>query len=274
MKKKSKSRPDAICVVERQIDEFIANDTRLDHGRRLLLITGPNMGGKSTYMRQTALIVLLAHVGSFVPAKRAVIGPVDQIFTRIGASDDLAGGRSTFMVEMTEAANILHNATRTSVCTHGRGRSRYVHFRRHGAGDRHRPPSCGNEPELHAVRHPLLRAHPAGGGIPASRQRASGCGRAQGQDRIPARGRGRPGLAKLRNPGCPTGRRTGRGGTRGEETSGETGRGRRRHAVRREIFSPCLRPGKTRKIIACRMRCANWTPTPCRPRKRSSCFTA
>ena len=102
-------------VVERQIDSFIANDLRLDAARRLLLITGPNMGGKSTYMRQTALIVLLAHVGSFVPAKRALIGPVDQIFTRIGASDDLAGGRSTFMVEMTEAANILHNATRTSL---------------------------------------------------------------------------------------------------------------------------------------------------------------
>jgi DNA mismatch repair protein MutS len=102
-------------VVEEQIDEFIANATRLNSGRRLLLITGPNMGGKSTYMRQTALIVLLAHVGSFVPAKHAVIGPVDQIFTRIGASDDLAGGRSTFMVEMTEAANILHNATNTSL---------------------------------------------------------------------------------------------------------------------------------------------------------------
>ena len=102
-------------VVEKQIDEFIANDTHLDNGRRLLLITGPNMGGKSTYMRQTALIVLLAHVGSFVPARVATIGPVDQIFTRIGASDDLAGGRSTFMVEMTEAANILHNATNTSL---------------------------------------------------------------------------------------------------------------------------------------------------------------
>ncbi len=102
-------------VVEKQIDGFIANDTRLDAGRRLLLITGPNMGGKSTYMRQTALVVLLAHVGSFVPARRALIGPVDQIFTRIGASDDLAGGRSTFMVEMTESANILHNATDTSL---------------------------------------------------------------------------------------------------------------------------------------------------------------
>jgi DNA mismatch repair protein MutS len=102
-------------VVERQIDEFIANDTRVDPDRRLLLITGPNMGGKSTYMRQVALIVLLAHAGSFVPAKRALIGPVDRIFTRIGASDDLAGGRSTFMVEMTEAANILHNATGNSL---------------------------------------------------------------------------------------------------------------------------------------------------------------
>ncbi|MFL6579485.1 MAG: DNA mismatch repair protein MutS [Burkholderiales bacterium] len=102
-------------VVEKQINEFIANDMRLDDARRLLLITGPNMGGKSTYMRQAALIVLLAHIGSFVPARRAVIGPVDQIFTRIGASDDLAGGRSTFMVEMTEAANILHNATELSL---------------------------------------------------------------------------------------------------------------------------------------------------------------
>ena len=78
----------------------------------MLIITGPNMGGKSTYMRQIALIVLLAHIGSFVPAQAARIGPIDRIFTRIGAADDLASGRSTFMVEMTETANILHNATR------------------------------------------------------------------------------------------------------------------------------------------------------------------
>jgi len=99
-------------VVEAAIDTpFVANDTTLDpQTRRLLVITGPNMGGKSTYMRQTALIVLLACMGSFVPAASARIGPVDRIFTRIGASDDLASGRSTFMVEMTEAANILHNA--------------------------------------------------------------------------------------------------------------------------------------------------------------------
>ncbi len=102
-------------VVQSQVRDFIANDTRLSNERRLLLITGPNMGGKSTYMRQVALIVLLAQAGSFVPARRARIGPIDQIFTRIGASDDLAGGRSTFMVEMTEAANILRNATRESL---------------------------------------------------------------------------------------------------------------------------------------------------------------
>jgi DNA mismatch repair protein MutS len=103
------------AVVEGQIESFIANDTRLSPTRRLLLITGPNMGGKSTYMRQVALIVLLAHIGSFVPARAARVGPIDQIFTRIGAADDLAGGRSTFMVEMTESAAILHNATERSL---------------------------------------------------------------------------------------------------------------------------------------------------------------
>jgi DNA mismatch repair protein MutS len=105
-------------VVEGELaggESFIANDTKLGDSRRLLLITGPNMGGKSTYMRQTALIALLAHVGSFVPASRVVLGPLDQIFTRIGASDDLASGRSTFMVEMTESAAILHHATEHSL---------------------------------------------------------------------------------------------------------------------------------------------------------------
>jgi DNA mismatch repair protein MutS len=94
---------------------FVPNDLALDESRRMLIITGPNMGGKSTYMRQAALIVVLAHAGGFVPAERAVIGPIDRIFTRIGASDDLAGGRSTFMVEMTETANILHHATAQSL---------------------------------------------------------------------------------------------------------------------------------------------------------------
>jgi DNA mismatch repair protein MutS len=102
-------------VVEKQIERFIANDCKLSNERRLLLITGPNMGGKSTFMRQTALIVLLAYVGSYVPATSATIGPIDRIFTRIGANDDLAGGRSTFMVEMTESAAILNGATEHSL---------------------------------------------------------------------------------------------------------------------------------------------------------------
>ncbi|MDP2804678.1 MAG: DNA mismatch repair protein MutS, partial [Gallionellaceae bacterium] len=102
-------------VVEAQVDQFTPNDTQLNDTRRTLLITGPNMGGKSTYMRQVAIIALLAHVGCFVPAQAATLGEIDQIFTRIGASDDLASGRSTFMVEMTEAANILHNATEKSL---------------------------------------------------------------------------------------------------------------------------------------------------------------
>jgi DNA mismatch repair protein MutS len=103
-------------VVERAGREpFVPNDVRFDDARRMLIITGPNMGGKSTYMRQTALIVILAHIGCYVPARRAVLGPLDRIFTRIGASDDLAGGRSTFMLEMTETANILNNATAKSL---------------------------------------------------------------------------------------------------------------------------------------------------------------
>ncbi len=103
-------------VIEKAIDiPFVANDSELMPEKRLVIITGPNMGGKSTYMRQTALICLLAMTGSFVPAESVTIGPIDRIFTRIGAADDLAGGRSTFMVEMTETASILHNATAQSL---------------------------------------------------------------------------------------------------------------------------------------------------------------
>jgi len=103
-------------IVEKVLESsFIANSTKLDGTQRMQLITGPNMGGKSTYMRQVAVIVLLAHTGAYVPAKSVEIGPVDRIFTRIGASDDLAGGRSTFMVEMTEMAHILRNATENSL---------------------------------------------------------------------------------------------------------------------------------------------------------------
>ncbi|MGY3685153.1 DNA mismatch repair protein MutS [Vibrio coralliilyticus] len=116
-------------VVEQVMDEpFIANPIELNPQRKMLIITGPNMGGKSTYMRQTALIALMAHIGSYVPAESAQIGSIDRIFTRIGASDDLASGRSTFMVEMTETANILHNATTNSLVLMdeiGRGTSTY-----------------------------------------------------------------------------------------------------------------------------------------------------
>ena len=116
-------------VVEAESDApFVPNDLTLNDERRMLIVTGPNMGGKSTYMRQTALLALLAYTGSFVPASAATIGPLDRIFTRIGASDDLAGGRSTFMVEMSETAHILRNATANSLVLLdeiGRGTSTY-----------------------------------------------------------------------------------------------------------------------------------------------------
>ena len=105
-------------VVERQLrtGSFVPNDVRLDtNGAQIMLITGPNMAGKSTIIRQVGLIALLAQMGSFVPARQATIGVVDRIFTRVGASDNLAGGESTFMVEMHEAANILNNATNRSL---------------------------------------------------------------------------------------------------------------------------------------------------------------
>ncbi len=117
-----------LVVEQMQTETFVPNDLQLNDACRMLMITGPNMGGKSTYMRQTALIVILAYIGSYVPAESAELGPIDRIFTRIGAADDLAGGRSTFMVEMTETANILNNASQQSLVLLdeiGRGTSTY-----------------------------------------------------------------------------------------------------------------------------------------------------
>ena len=117
-----------MVLMTNDANQFVPNSIELNDVQRTLIITGPNMGGKSTFMRQTALIVLMAYAGSFVPAKSATIGPIDRIFTRIGASDDLASGRSTFMVEMSETANILRNATSTSLVLLdeiGRGTSTY-----------------------------------------------------------------------------------------------------------------------------------------------------
>ena len=126
-------------------EPFTPNDLALDggtgEGGRMLVITGPNMGGKSTYMRQNALIVLLAHIGSFVPATRADIGPIDRILTRIGAGDDPRGRQSTFMVEMAETSYILHHATSESLVLMGRNRARHLHLRRPALADacaRHR----------------------------------------------------------------------------------------------------------------------------------------
>lgn len=145
-------------VVEQQVRHFTANHTNLDHKHRLMLLTGPNMGGKSTYMRQVALIVLLAHTGCFVPADAATIGPIDQIFTRIGASDDLASNRSTFMVEMSETAYILHHATEQSLVLMdevGRGTSTFDGLALAHAVAEH---LLQKKQILQPVCHPLFRA--------------------------------------------------------------------------------------------------------------------
>jgi DNA mismatch repair protein MutS len=170
---------------------FVPNDAAADESSFILLITGPNMAGKSTYIRQVALIVLLAQAGSFVPARSATIGVADRIFARVGASDELARGQSTFMVEMTETARILH-------------------LRRHVAGlERHRaPPRAGPLP--HPLRHPLPRADRPGADARRRQEPQRRHPRMAGRSRLPPQDRGRPGRQKLRHPrGAPGGRPAG-----------------------------------------------------------------
>ena len=195
-------------VVEAQVEQFIANDCRFGTERKLLLITGPNMGGKSTFMRQTALIALMAYVGSYVPAKSACFGPIDRIFTRIGAADDLAGGRSTFMVEMTEAAAILNDATPQSLVLMdeiGRGTSTFDGLALAWAIARH----LLAHNACHAVRDALLRADATAGRIPSSGQRPPVGRRARPRHRVPARGQRRPSQPELRLAGRAARRRSG-----------------------------------------------------------------
>ena len=194
-------------VVEQHLDgPFVPNDLSLHDDRRMLIVTGPNMGGKSTYMRQAALIVILAGVGSYVPADAAEIGPVDRIFTRIGAADDLAGGRSTFMVEMTEAANILNNATRDSLVLMdeiGRGTSTYDGLSLAWACARHIGREVGAF-TLFATHYFELTA--LADELPGLRQRSPGRDRARRPAGVPARGQGGPGQPELWAAGRPAGR--------------------------------------------------------------------
>ena len=206
------------------------NDLDLHAERRMLVITGPNMGGKSTYMRQTALIVILAHIGSFVPATRARIGPLDRIYTRIGAGDDLAGGRSTFMVEMTETANILHNATARSLVLMdeiGRGTSTFDGLSLAWAVARHLATEV-RAFTLFATHY--FRADGAGRGTGGLRQRAPGRHRARRLAGVSARGARRARQSQLRAGGGAAGRRPGQrhcAGARLSRRAGEHARRRR-----------------------------------------------
>ena len=180
------------------------------------------MGGKSTYMRQVALIAILAHIGSFVPAAEAEIGPLDRIFTRIGAGDDLAGGRSTFMVEMTETASILHNATGLSLVLMdevGRGTSTYdgLSLAWAAAGYIAERPAL-----LHPLRHPLLRTDRAGGNRAGLRKRPPGRRRARRNAGVPVFRARRPGGPQLRSSGSGIGRCSKAGHSVGKADAGGT----------------------------------------------------
>ncbi len=239
-------------VVEQVRSEpFEPNDLVLDDARRMLIITGPNMGGKSTYMRQAALIVLLAHIGSFVPADAATIGPIDRIFTRIGAGDDLSRGQSTFMVEMSETANILHNATASSLVLMdevGRGTSTYDGLALAQA--------CAVQLATQNRAYTLFATHyfeltDLAGQYHEHRQRASGRDRIRRPARVHARGQGRSGESQLRIAGgCA------RGSAEGRDRTGRTlSRGARAAACRRRARC-CAGSGRTdaRRNSACSRR--------------------
>ncbi len=201
-------------VVERQVDTFIANDARLGNVRRMLLITGPNMGGKSTYMRQVALIVLLAHCGSFVPAAHCALGPIDAIYTRIGAADDLANAQ--IHLHGRDDRSRCHPAPCHSAESgaDGRDRARHFHLRRPRAGLRHRPPPDREVQGADAVLHALLRTDAAQWRLPRVCERASRRGRIGQTHRLHACPRRRPGVAELRHPRRRAGGHSGRGGAR------------------------------------------------------------
>ena len=189
-------------------DAFVPNDIDLNGtSRQLVVLTGPNMGGKSTYLRQTALIPLMAQIGSFVPARQAKLPIVDRIFARVGASDNIARGHSTFMVEMQETANILHTATSRSLVVLdeiGRGTSTFDGLSIAWAVAEHLATSARARPE-DAVRHALPRAHRPRRRASRRGQRARLGSRVEGPNHLPAQDRQRPFGSQLRDPGGTAG---------------------------------------------------------------------
>ena len=243
-------------VIERQLppgEAYIPNDICLDQDdQQIVVITGPNMAGKSALLRQTALIVLLAQIGSFVPAEAATVGIIDKIFTRVGASDNLSKGESTFMVEMTETASILNNLSDRSLVLMdeiGRG---HEHLRRHQhcLGHRGAPAQLAQGAGEDAVCHPLPRAEPAGRRLPAGAQLQRGREGGRRPHPVPAQAAGRRLRALLRHPRGPHGRYADDRGAAGQRNHAPPGararqhrpRPRRPHRLRRRAGRPGRRP--------------------------------